>query len=140
MTEWDQAEFDRFVIDNGVVGFFERVIVLASGKESNWYANWRILVDDVHRTEQLAEYVIGFTRHLDLQPDCFYGVPEGATKIGIITQYIWAKAFLYYSPGSHALPMGRANQKNHGAPRYRDYVGIPRGGTVVIEDVTTTGG
>lgn len=75
-----------------------------------------------------------------LEPDCFYGVPEGATKIGVLTQYKWAKQSPDYTLGSHALPMGRKIPKDHGAPKDRFFVGEPRGKTIVLEDVTTTGG
>ncbi len=36
--------------------------------------------------------------------------------------------------------MGRARVKSHGDPGDRYFVGTPRGDTVVLEDVTTTGG
>jgi len=73
-------------------------------------------------------------------PDCFYGVPEGATKLAIITQYKWAKSRPSFGPGSHVVPMGRAKPKDHGVPKDKFFVGAPRGLTIVLEDVTTTGG
>jgi len=42
-------------------------------------------------SDKLSDYVMAFVEDSGLQPDCFYGVPEGATKLGIITQYKWAK-------------------------------------------------
>ncbi len=36
--------------------------------------------------------------------------------------------------------MGRGKPKEHGDPKDRFFLGIPDGDTVIIEDVTTTGG
>ena len=36
--------------------------------------------------------------------------------------------------------MGRAKPKDHGVPKDKFFVGMPKGKVVVIEDVTTTGG
>ncbi|RKX26677.1 MAG: hypothetical protein DRP45_02975, partial [Candidatus Zixiibacteriota bacterium] len=74
------------------------------------------------------------------QVDTFYGVPEGATKLGVLTQYTWAKQQNGYGQGSHILSMGRAKPKDHGAPRDKFFVGMPKGKVIVLEDVTTTGG
>ena len=89
---------------------------------------------------QIEDYIITFTKDLELEPDCFYGVPEGATKMGIITQYKWAKKSSNYGPGSHTLPMGRGKPKEHGMPKDKYFIGQPRGKTIILEDVTTTGG
>jgi orotate phosphoribosyltransferase len=140
MSHFNQEEFNRFVLENNVVGFFEEPIKLKSGRMSNWYVNWRNIAKDVFLLDKLTDYVIAFTEDLGLEPDCFYGVPEGATKIGVLTQYKWAKKAPNYSPGSHVLPMGRGKPKNHGAPKDKYFVGQPKGKTIVLEDVTTTGG
>ena len=140
MSSFNQEEFNRFVLDNGVVGFFEQPIKLKSGRMSNWYVNWRNVAEDVFLLDRLADYVTAFTRGLGLEPDCFYGVPEGATKLGVLTQYKWAKESPNYAPHSHALPMGRGKPKDHGAPKDKYFVGEPRGKTIILEDVTATGG
>ncbi len=139
MGKFDQGEFNRFALENNVVGFFEKPIKLKSGRMSNWYVNWRNVAEDVFLLDRLTDYIIAFTEDLGLEPDCFYGVPEGATKTGILTQYKWARRSPDYGPGSHALPMGRGKPKEHGAPKDRYFVGQPRGKTIVLEDVTTTG-
>jgi len=36
--------------------------------------------------------------------------------------------------------MGRGKQKDHGDPKDRFFLGIPYGETIILEDVTTTGG
>src|SRR3989338_440282 len=137
---FNQEDFNRFVLDNNVVGFFKEPIRLNSGRMSNWYVNWRNVAEDVFLIDQLTEYVAAFTRDLGLEPDCFYGVPEGTTKLGVLTQYKWAKESPNYAPKSHALPMGRGKPKDHGALKDKYFVGEPRGKTIILEDVTTTGG
>lgn len=139
MVFYKQTEFNNFILENNVVGFFDKPVLLSSGRLSNWYVNWRTLVKDVFFTDQLSDYVLAFTRELGLEPKCFYGVPEGATKLGILTQYKWAKDSPNYAPHSHALAMGRGKLKEHGDPKDRYFVGEPKGETIVIEDVTTTG-
>ena len=140
MANFEQKEFNKFIIDNDVIGFFGEPVTLASGKTSYWYANYRNLTEDVYLTDRLADYVIAFAKDKGLHPDCFYGVPEGATKLAVLTQYKWAKASDKLSKGSHCLPMGRGKPKGHGNPKDKYFLGMPKGETVVIEDVTTTGG
>ena len=136
--DFNQEEFNQFVVNSGVIGFFEQPIKLKSGRISHWYVNWRI--NDVFLMDKLSDFVIAFVKSLGLQPDCFYGVPEGATKLGIITQDKWAKQSLNYGQESYVLPMGRGKPKEHGEMKDRFFVGEPGGKVVVIEDVTTTGG
>jgi orotate phosphoribosyltransferase len=140
MDRFVQEEFNGFIEENNVYGFFEDAITLKSGRKSHFYANWRNVVEDVWLTDRLAEFVISFTESIGFNVDTFYGVPEGATKLGVITQFKWAQRFANYAKGSHALAMGRAKPKDHGAPKDKYFVGMPRGNVVVIEDVTTTGG
>ncbi len=140
MGRFSQEEFNEFILKNNIIGFFNEPVTLKSGRKSNWYVNWRKATDDVFLLERLADYIIEFTEDLGLEPDCFYGVPEGATKTGIITQYKWAKRSPDYGPGSHSLPMGRGKSKEYGLPENRHFIGKPKGKTIVIEDVTTTGG
>lgn len=140
MERFNQEEFNKFIEENNVYGFFENAITLKSGRKSHFYANWRNVVEDVWLTERLAEFVILYVESISLSVDTFYGVPEGATKLGLITQFKWARRFANYGRGSHALAMGRAKPKDHGEPKDRYFVGMPLGNCVVIEDVTTTGG
>lgn len=140
MNHFDQQAFHQFLLDNDVVGFFAEPITLKSGRKSSWYVNWRKVASDVFSLDRLADFVIAFARDQKLNPDCFYGVPEGATKLGVLATYKWAKAQANFGKGSHPLPMGRAKPKEHGAPADRFFVGEPRGRVIVVEDVTTTGG
>lgn len=140
MSEFNQEEFNNFTIEHEVPGFFPDAITLKSGRKSNWYLNWRNVAGDAFLTDQLVDYVIAFTKDLGLDPKCFYGVPEGATKLAVLTQNKWAKASADYDVGSHPLAMGRGKPKEHGDPKDKYFVGMPRGDTIVLEDVTTTGG
>lgn len=136
---FNQKEFNEFVIGNEVIGFFDKEVLLASGRGSHWYVNWRKISNDAFLMDELSDYVINFVTSKGLKPDCFYGVPEGATKLGILSQYKYAKQSPDYDKGSHSLPMGRAKPKNHGDPKDKYFVGEPRGKIVYLENVTTTG-
>ncbi len=137
---FDRAAFNRFILDQKVVGFFEKPVTLKSGRQSNWYVNWRTVSGDVALIDTVADYLIAFVRELNLTPESFYGVPEGASKLGVIATYKWAKAQKHFAPGTHTLPMGRGKPKEHGAAQDRFFLTPPRGEIVVVEDVTTTGG
>lgn len=140
MREFSRTSFNGFVLENRVIGFFEEPVRLKSGRLSNWYANWRRVSDFVYSLDELSDFVISFTRKVCLDPDCFYGVPEGATKLAVITQFKWAREWKRTRYEALALPMGRGKPKKHGDPRDRFFIGVPVGKTVVLEDVTTTGG
>jgi len=139
--DWvDKSKFLEFIIENEVVGFFNEPIKLKSGRLSNWYVNWRNIAQDVFLMDQLTDFIISFVEFLNLKPDCFYGVPEGATKLGIITQLKWAKKQSNYSKGTYLLPMGRGKLKEHGDPKDRFFLGEPKGKVIILEDTTTTAG
>jgi orotate phosphoribosyltransferase len=140
MSAFDQKAFNQFVVDTDVYGFFDEAITLKSGRQSHFYANFRTVVEDVWRTERLVEFVLNYVADLGLEVDTFYGVPEGATKLGLLTQSRWAQQQSDYGEGSHTLAMGRAKPKDHGAPKDRFFVGMPTGKVIMLEDVTTTGG
>lgn len=139
MPVFIQEDFDSFAIENNVVQFSEKPIKLKSGKKSHLYFNWRNVTNDVYLTEKLSDYIISFANDVGLDYDCFYGVPESATKIGIATQIKFARKSYDYGKGSHCLPFGRVRMKRHGAPENRLFIGYPKGRSVIIEDVTTTG-
>jgi len=139
---WDKEKknFYEFIIKNKVIGFFKEPIRLKSNRLSNFYINWRNVSEDVNLIDKLTDYIISFVESLNLKPDCFYGVPEGASKIGIITQFKWAQKQKNYYTGTYILPMGRGKPKDHGEPKDRFFLGMPQGKVIIIEDVTTTGG
>ena len=138
---WEEkSKFLEFVIENEVVGFFDEPIKLKSGRLSNWYVNWRTIAQDAFLMDKLTDFVLSFVNALNLKPDCFYGVPEGATKLGIITQLKWAKKQSDYRKGRYLLPMGRGKQKDHGDPKDQFFLGEPKGLVIILEDTTTTAG
>lgn len=136
---FNQNEFNKFIEESNVYGFFDEPITLKSGRKSHFYANWRNVVEDVYLSDKLSDFIIDFVKSKEIVVDTFYGVPEGATKIGLLSQYKNAMKE-GCKKGSHCFSMGRAKPKDHGAPKDKYFVGVPRGATLVIEDVTTTGG
>ncbi|MGC9599124.1 MAG: hypothetical protein ABSE18_01940 [Minisyncoccia bacterium] len=137
---FDQNAFEAFMLDHGVVGFSEKLMKMKSGRLCPWYANWRTVAEDVRSIDELTDYVIAFVEDLGLSPDCFYGVPEGATKLGVLTQNKWAKKQPDYTSRPYVLAMGRGKPKEHGAVKDQHFLGLPRGKTIVLEDAVTTGG
>ncbi len=140
MKKFTQDSFNKFVIDNQVVGFFDEPIKLSSGRISSWYVNWRRPASDVHQLDQLTDYLLAFCQHHQVNFDCFYGTPDGATKLAVIAQYKWAKQQPDYGKKTYLLPMGRKSPKEYGDPQDRFFIGAPTGKVVVLEDVTTTSG
>lgn len=138
---WARKEaFYEFIIKNQVIGFFQNPIKLKSGRNSTWYVNWRNIAEDVHLIDLLSDFVIDFIENLKLQPDCIYGVPEGATKLGILSQFKWAKRQKTFPSDNYILSMGRGKPKEHGDPKDKYFLGVPRGKVIIIEDTITTGG
>jgi len=138
-ARFNKEEFIRFILENNIVGFFKSPVKLSSGRESHWYVNWRNVLADAYLTEQVVKHVLDFVDDLGLKPGCFFGIPAGASKLGIMTQAEWARRSPDYGPGTHVLSMGREIPKEHGLPKDRYFVGEPAGNAVVLEDTTTTG-
>lgn len=139
MISFDQEEYNAFIIENGVVGFFEEPITLKSGRISNWYVNCRVLLDRLGVIDRLTDFVLAFANDKNLSADYFYGVPEGATKLAVVLNY--KKGKLTHNQ-DQALIIGRGKPKEHGSPKDRYFIGPAKAGdrAIVIEDVTTTGG
>ncbi|NVM43543.1 MAG: hypothetical protein HWN79_01385 [Candidatus Lokiarchaeota archaeon] len=138
---WEQEKhrFYDFIIENNVIGFFDEPLTLKSGRKSYWYVNWRTVAEDVFLLDKVSDFLLSFVKHLNFKPDCFYGVPEGATKLGVITQYKWAFDDKNIKPGKYVLSMGRGKPKEHGALKDKYFLGIPKGKVILVEDTTTTG-
>jgi orotate phosphoribosyltransferase len=137
--QFSQRNFNNFIINEQVLGFFNKPITLKSGRISNWYVNWRTVSEDVFLIDKLSDFVLAFVKQENIKFDCFYGVPEGASKLSIISQFKLAKKAPNFAKGSHVLAMGRGKEKTHGVPKDRFFVGMPQGNVVVMEDVVTTG-
>ena len=138
--ETEKDNFYDFIIKNNVIGFFNEPITLKSGRKSYWYVNWRNIAEDVYLLDKVSNFLLLFVKHLNLKPNCFYGVPEGATKLGVITQYKWAFNDKNIQPGKYVLSMGRGKPKDHGELKDKFFLGIPKGKVILLEDTTTTGG
>lgn len=138
--KFDKEKYLNFILENDIVGFFDEPVKLSSGKYSNWYVNWRTVAEDVYLIDILSGFVLDYVSDLKLEVDTFFGVGEGATKLGLITQYKNAKKSDDYGCGVYSFSMGRGKVKDHGADKDRYYLGMPKGKTVVLEDVITTGG
>ncbi len=136
---FSQDKFNQFILDNKVIKHFDTPITLKSGKKSHIYVNWRTVAEDAYLMNIVTDYVLAFALDHQLTVDTFFGVAEGATKLGILTQFKYAQQ-QSYKTGSHTLAMGRAKPKPHGDPKDRYFVGAPTGCICVLEDVTTTGG
>lgn len=134
-----KEQFIEFIINNKVIGFPEEPIKLKSGRSSCFYVNWRTIAEDVFLLDKLTDYLISFTKYLKLEPNCFYGVPEGASKLGIITQFKWARSHKDYKIGAFPMSMGRGKPKNHGDSKDKFFLGYPKGNIIILEDVSTTG-
>ena len=136
---FNQQAFNEFILTNGIIKTFDEPITLKSGKKSNLYVNWRTASEDAYLMDQLTDFVLAFAADHQIQPDTFFGVAEGATKLGVLTQFKYAMRNTA-KKGDYTLAMGRAKPKEHGDPKDRYFVGAPKGTICVLEDVTTTGG
>ena len=140
MKSFNQNNFNKFILDNGIVGLFPAPIKLVSGRESSWYVNWRNIANDAYLMGELVKYLLTFIKREQIAFETIYGTPDGATKLAVLAQYEWAKAQKDFSQGKYALSMGRKTPKAHGEVRDRYFIGAPKGKSVVLEDVTSTGG
>lgn len=138
MRGFDQNEYNKFLIENKVIGFFEKPITLKSGRISHWYANCRNLLDKVGVIDRLTDFILAFSDENRISADYFYGVPEGATKLAVILNYKKGKVD---NNENQALVIGRGKPKEHGDPKDKYFIGPTKEGdkVIVIEDVTTTG-
>jgi orotate phosphoribosyltransferase len=133
-------EFEQFVVEKRIIGFFQEPLTLKSGRESHWYVNWRTPATDAYSLDYITDTLAEFIEELDVPCDTIYGVPSGASVLGAVTQMKYAKKSPFYREGSHIISIGRDKPKTHGNPKDKFYVGAPKGYIVVLEDVTTTGG
>jgi orotate phosphoribosyltransferase len=131
--------FADFILNNEIIGFFDKPLTLKSGRLSHFYVNWRKSTNDAWMLDQLTDYLVSFMREQNLPCETLYGVPEGATKTAVIAAMKLARQSPQFAQGSHVIAMGRAKPKPHGDPADRFFIGQPRGATFVLEDTVTTG-
>lgn len=134
-----EQNFDDFILDNDIIGFFDEAITLKSGRSSHFYVNWRKATNDAYLLDQLSNFIRDFIMSQSLQFDSLIGVPEGASKTAVVTALKLAQEAKDFSKGSHVIPMGRAKPKTHGDPKDKYFIGKPEGATIVLEDTITTG-
>ena len=140
MGEFDQEEFNKFILDSGVGRFCEEPARLASGRHSHWYQDWGLVARDPYLVDQLTEHVVAFASDVgDYDITGFHPVGEGAIPFGVAATLQWARKSESYGKGSHSLSLGRSDPKRHGSAADRMFVGCPGGRTVVLEDSTSTG-
>lgn len=139
MDEFNQEEFNKFLIENNVVGFFPEGRTLKSGRFSYWYINCRNLAGKVGVTDKTASFLLAFIKEKGLECDYIYGVPEGVSTLAVVANY---KKGITESNNEQALVIGRGKPKEHGDPKDKYFIGPAKPGdkVVVVEDVTTTGG
>lgn len=139
MDEFDQKEFNKFIVNNNVVGFFPEGRTLKSGRFSYWYANCRNLQDNVGIMDKTVSFLLSFVKEKGFDFDYVYGVPEGVTKLADIANY---KLGMENNNPSQPLVIGRGKPKEHGDPKDKYFIGPAKSGDkiIVVEDVTTTGG
>ncbi len=134
---FNKKKFITFFVKNKGITFFDKSAKgKYTGNPSTIYFNWRTIAEDVHNLDKCADYVIQFIQDKKMNPDCFLGVPEGATKLALLLQYKWVKKY----KKNPILPFVRGNAKKHGTPKDRDFLGVPKGKIILIEDVVARGG
>lgn len=137
---FDKQGFIRFFINNGGISFFNKNIKgKYSGKPATIYFNWRTISEDVYSLEKCVDYILSYVKFKKLNPDCFLGIPEGASKLAILMQYKWAKRSTKYAQGSHIMPLIRGKSKKHGMIKDRFLLGLPKGKVFLIEDIAYRG-
>lgn len=134
---FNKKEFDEFLLKNRVVGVKEEPFKLKSGRLSHWYVNCRVLSDTFGLIDKTAQFVIDFIKESGLDPHYIYGVPDGATKLGLMIN-----AKIGKKNPSQKMVIGRKQPKEYGDPKDRYFIGSVEPGdkVIVVEDVTTTGG
>lgn len=134
---FSKQKFQQFLLENQVIGFSNSPIQLKSGKQSSWYANFRILTQSHTLLEKLANFVADFFMELPLsKTDGVIGVPEGATLLGYEVQKKLVQKGLFADKIFHF----RNKPKQHGAKSDKYWVNgnLPQK-IILLEDVFTTG-
>ena len=57
--------FEDFVIENKVIGFFDEPITLKSGRQSHFYVNWREPTYDAFLLDKLSDYISDYLYNSD---------------------------------------------------------------------------
>lgn len=135
MIVFDQDSYDIFLIENGVIGFYEDPVTLRSGRLSYWYANFRTLLTDLTKIDKAAEFIYSFVLQQGVLPTNFFAVPEGAREfVSSLNRILISDEFI---PVTNL----RSGYKSHGSFLDRYSIGSvsPWMKPILVEDVTTTG-
>lgn len=135
----NKQSFYEFIIKHEIIGIHAEPIKLKSGRLSHFYINWRKASNDAFLLDQLSDYLLAHIKEQGTHIDSIYGVPEGATKLALMTGMKLAKESSLWAPSQHVIPMGRAKPKLHGSLEDKYFIGKPSGKVLVIEDTITTG-
>ena len=81
---FNEDMFNEFILDNRIIGFFEKPITLKSGRKSHFYVNWRDATNDAFLLDKLTDFIVQFIQKNCIECDTLYGVPEGATKTAVL--------------------------------------------------------
>lgn len=129
--KFDRDEFENFLIYNDCVEICDPPRILANNRESRHYFNVRNVTGTSEKLKILTDFLHAYTTSKVNSFDYYYGVPEGATKIGIIASYRFC----------NKVVMGRGKVKDHGDAYDKYFVTPPEKGEkpVIVEDTTTTG-
>ncbi|MGM5484738.1 MAG: hypothetical protein ACQEP1_02590 [Nanobdellota archaeon] len=84
---FSKKEYINLIIENGAIGTFDEPKTLKSKRKSNWYINMRGLTSEVRTVDEISDHILDFAAKESFNPDYFFGVPEGGTTIGTITQF-----------------------------------------------------
>lgn len=108
-------------------------VVLASGKESDYYFDMKPAMLDPDGAELMAELILQAIQ--DVSADAVGGLEMGAVPL-IAPVAMKSPAFGRYLPGFFV----RKAVKNHGTQKRVDGNDIAGKSVIILEDVTTTGG
>ena len=131
--------FNEFMLKNNTLQIYDNQINLVSGRKTYMYANCRNLLNTVGKIDQLTDFILDFVEDNNIKIDYFFGVPEGATKLGDILNYKMGKR---NNNVNQCLVIGRGKPKEHGMVKDKYFIGDAKENdkVIVVEDVTTTGG
>ncbi len=113
--------------------FRREKVILASGKESNYYFDMKPAMLDPDGAELMAELILSELQGIDA--DAVGGLEMGAVPL-IAPVAMKSPAFGRYLPGFFV----RKAVKDHGTKKRVDGNDISGKAVVILEDVTTTGG
>ena len=132
---FNKQKYIELITYSDIFGFHKDGIKLKSGRISYYYANFRNALENPEVFVRIINHIIDFIRENNIEFDCIYGVPEGATPWGVAVSYELIKNKYILK----RIAVGRGKVKEHGDPKNRYFVCAPEGKVLLIEDVTTTG-